>query len=151
MSFTVIRCHKLIRQKGDSIQTFLPYADFTLSVQCLDRLRLGKQRVEARQIHSALVSEYNGWRYHPAVRMWVGYQSALAVYYNMCLLEWTIRGYKNNMAPIIHDSNPPMPYWFGQRDFHISHQSNLVRKDSHHYRRYFPNVRNDIPYYWPGR
>jgi len=33
------------------MQTFLPYADFKESAQCLDYRRLGKQRVEAKQIH----------------------------------------------------------------------------------------------------
>ena len=34
------------------MQTFLPYADFQRSAQVLDYKRLGKQRVEALQIHN---------------------------------------------------------------------------------------------------
>ena len=36
------------------MQTFLPYEDFRESVRSLDDKRLGKQRVEAYQIISAL-------------------------------------------------------------------------------------------------
>ncbi len=58
------------------MQTFLPYEDFTLSAQCLDYRRLGKQRVEALQIFNALTGastkdgrEYRGWINHPATKM----------------------------------------------------------------------------------
>ena len=34
-------------------------------------------------------------------------------------------------------------------DFHISHQSNLLRKDEEHYRPWFPGIRNDHIYVWP--
>lgn len=36
------------------MNTFLPYADFQKSAQCLDNKRLGKQRVEAWQIYLTL-------------------------------------------------------------------------------------------------
>jgi hypothetical protein len=36
------------------MQTFLPYPDFRESLQVLDNKRLGKQRVEAYQIISAI-------------------------------------------------------------------------------------------------
>ncbi len=36
------------------MQTFLPYSDFRKSLESLDNKRLGKQRVEAYQIISAI-------------------------------------------------------------------------------------------------
>lgn len=54
------------------MQTFLPYADFARSAQVLDRARLGKQRVETKQIMLALTTEYYGWKYHPVTLMWSG-------------------------------------------------------------------------------
>ena len=39
------------------MQTFLPYADFSKSAGVLDRMRLGKQRVETLQILQKLVGE----------------------------------------------------------------------------------------------
>ena len=62
------------------VQTFLPYPDFAASAMALDRRRLGKQRVEALQILRALTRERYGWKHHPAVRMWAGYEEALACY-----------------------------------------------------------------------
>jgi len=59
------------------VQTFLPYADFGESARALDTRRLGKQRVETLQIVRALTRPGNGWRHHPAVRMWRGYEEAL--------------------------------------------------------------------------
>jgi hypothetical protein len=38
------------------------------------------------------------------------------------------------------------PWWFGFEEFHISHQSNLLRKDPIHYKQF--NVPNDLPYIW---
>ena len=39
------------------MQTFLPYENFDDSMQSLDNLRLGKQRVEALQIIKAIYSK----------------------------------------------------------------------------------------------
>jgi len=51
------------------VQTFLPYTDFIKSAKCLDYKRLGKQRVEAKQILNILLGETTkaGWTNHPAV------------------------------------------------------------------------------------
>ena len=42
-----------------------------------------------------------------------------------------------------------LPPWLGRRALHRSHQSALVRKDPVHYRPFFPNVPDDLPYVWP--
>lgn len=63
------------------MQTFLPYASFTDNAQCLDRQRLGKQRVEAFQILKTLLYG-GGWQHHPVVRMWAGSEQ--------CLVHWRI-------------------------------------------------------------
>lgn len=82
------------------MQTFLPYPDFVKSAECLDYRRLGKQRVEAKQILDILLNETDkkGWRNHPAVLMWKGYEEALALYHDTIILEWKNRGYKNSMV-----------------------------------------------------
>ena len=49
------------------MQTFLPYPDFVASARCLDRRRLGKQRVEVLQLLRALLVPGSGWANHPAV------------------------------------------------------------------------------------
>ena len=42
-----------------------------------------------------------------------------------------------------------VPSWIGDDIFHRSHQSNLVRKFPEHYRPFFPDVPDDLPYVWP--
>ena len=43
-----------------------------------------------------------------------------------------------------------LPPWLGDAAFHRSHQAALVRKDPEHYRRFFPDVPDDLPYVWPS-
>jgi hypothetical protein len=131
------------------MQTFLPYPDMRKSMSVLDYRRLGKQRVEALQIHNTLTGKSVGWRNHPAVLMWKDYEDALAVYMNTAIQEWVGRGYKNTMKQMIVPSYK-LPYWFGDEKLHTSHQSNLLRKDPIHYGKLF-NVAPDLPYYWPTR
>ena len=138
------------------MQTFLPYPLFSSSLDCLDDKRLGKQRVEARQIYDILTgkTQTKAWRHHPALLMWKGYEDALAVYYNMSLYYWQKRGYKNiKLKPIkISDcygfSYPP---WLGIEKFHNSHKSQLLKKNPVHYGYFKHCVTEDIPYYWPTK
>jgi len=137
------------------MQTFLPYPDFEKTACSLDRMRLGKQRVETFQILKALRDESNGWRNHPATRMWDGYEDALAVYGIAICQEWIGRGYKDTMLERFEDrltrnrKHVHYPWWIGDEDFHISHQSNLVRKMPEFYEPQFPGIPNDLPYVWP--
>ncbi|MEJ0010335.1 MAG: MSMEG_6728 family protein [Alphaproteobacteria bacterium] len=131
------------------MQTFLPYPDFEESMRVLDYRRLGKQRLEAKQLLRAIAGE-GGWVNHPATRMWRDYAPALALYHDEAIREWKRRGYRNTM-PLLKPkkSTIVLPHWLGDKPFHRSHQSNLVRKDADYYRKYFPNVPADLPYVWP--
>lgn len=135
------------------MQTFLPFPDFAKSASCLDMRRLGKQRVEAKQIYLALIDPSYGWQNHPAVRMWRGHETALAVYGLAICWEWTNRGYKDTLtdffAPRCVLSEYKVPNWVYNTALHLSHQSNLLRKDPVHYSKYFPNVPDNLPYIWP--
>jgi len=148
------------------MQTFLPYRDFEKSAKCLDYRRLGKQRVEAKQILNVLLGRTNkkGWRNHPCVTMWRDYELALQEYYNMILKEWIRRGYKNNMEfeytsyykhGILRVYQEPYtnpyyckPEWLN-KTFCASHRSNLLRKDPEWYGRFEWEEPNNLPYIWP--
>jgi hypothetical protein len=39
-----------------------------------------------------------------------------------------------------------LPIWFGNEEYHKSHQSNLVRKNPDFYRPFFPDIPNNLPY-----
>jgi len=133
------------------MQTFLPYSSFIKTFKCLDYRRLGKQRVEAYQILNILLegTDRKGWRNHPAVKMWKGYENALKQYHNECIKEWIHRGYNNNMKYELILGNTVMPPWVGKKTFHQSHQSNLIRKFPEHYSAYWPKVPDNLPYVWP--
>lgn len=132
------------------MQTFLPYADFDKSAQCLDTKRLGKQRVEALQILRAIYIPDYGWRHHPCTKMWKDYPHALQLYMNACIREWIKRGYKNTMQLAREDSFTVLPNWLGNKQLHLSHKSNLLKKDSEFYSKYNWDVPNNVPYYWCG-
>lgn len=131
------------------MQTFLPYSSFIKSAQCLDYRRLGKQRVEAYQIYRTLIGDTLGWRNHPAVKMWEGYKNVLAMYHNEIVNEWVKRGFKNNMKFLeVKDLQTP-PTWLGNKKFHASHRSNLLRKNEEYYRKFGWNEPTNLPYIWP--
>lgn len=141
------------------MQTFYPYIDAVSVAKCLDYRRLGKQRVEVLQILQCLLIKPTQWQNHPAVKMWKGYEAALAKYGIIMCEEWIKRGYKDTCKLKIwmlwskcwDKMDPVIPPWLGDEVFHRSHQSNLVRKYPEHYRKYFPNVPNDLLYYWPTK
>jgi hypothetical protein len=137
------------------MQTFLPYPDFQQSVKCLDYRRLGKQRVEARQILTALRGGSKGWVNHPATKMWRGYEPMLEVYLVFCINEWVARGYKNSMPYPDTDyagrvaTAFRIPWWLGNEPFHASHRSNLLRKDPAHYGQFGWSEPPTLEYVWP--
>jgi len=133
------------------MQTFLPYEDFEASAKCLDYKRLGKQRVEAWQLYQIVtgVRTSGGWINHPAARMWQGFPNLLAWYYNAMVDEWVKRGYRNTMEIIMVPPSMTQPFWLGDKKFHDSHKSNLLRKDPVFYKKYNWNVDASLGYYWP--
>ncbi|MER7663735.1 MULTISPECIES: MSMEG_6728 family protein [unclassified Streptomyces] len=149
------------------MQTFLPHPGFSESAHALDQRRLGKQRVEALQVLRGLTVPGYGWRRHPAVRMWTGYEEALVRYgLEMCRV-WADAGRGDTCAVTLVDdfhalrpdaavrsqeelaSEGDLPPWLGDAAFHRSHRSALVRKDPGFYRELFPDVPDDLPYVWP--
>ena len=141
------------------MQTFLPYPDFTQTAKTLDSRRLGKERIEAMQILTILtgLNQSKAWVNHPAVKMWRGYEVALSHYVYAICDEWTSKGYKDTckakvqdiMATHYVDRPLIMPPWLGRKDFHRSHQSNLLRKKYEWYSQFFKDVPSCLPYVWP--
>ena len=132
------------------MQTFLPYADFARSAACLDRQRLGKQRVECMQILQSLRIG-GGWSNHPAVKMWCGYEKSLENYAAATVSEWVRRGYKNNMLFRIFGpgdyENPP---WLGDEAFHAAHRAALLAKNPEWYGQWGWTEEPVINYIWPS-
>lgn len=137
------------------MQTFLAYSDFKKSLECLDYRRLGKQRIESKQILSAILNRptksgkpYKGWTTHPIVIMWKDYANALKLYHNLCIDEWVKRGYKNTMKHEVIEGEIIMPNWLGHEKFHSSHRSNLLRKNFEYYKVFKWKEESGDPYIW---
>lgn len=146
------------------MQTFLPLPSFRASAACLDNKRLGKQRVECKQILLCLgisVGEHeptnSRWRNHPAVRMWREYEIALIVYGIVVCREWRKRGFNDTLHAQFMRAytenrgvgSAKYPPWFRLKKFHASHRSNLLRKDYRHYSKFGWKEPISLPYHWP--
>jgi len=146
------------------MQTFLPYPNFEQCAQVLDNKRLGKQRVEVLQILRTLTGQSQGWQNHPAVKMWRGYEWALAEYGSEICVEWSRRGFQDTCYDKIMEiqdghtdsftSQPPP--WLGDIAFHASHRACLLGKDPEWYSRWGwhkePAMKGEDgkwPYVWP--
>lgn len=134
------------------------------TARLLDRQRICKQRIEAKQIIDAL-EEYDttgtitkaAWGKHPAVKSWIGFTNHLKVYFNIIVREWCSRGYKNTMQLYPIDEEPynivmcsfngisvqydrssfneySFPFWISFPPFYLSHQASLCRKNPKHYK-----------------
>ena len=150
------------------MQTFLPDPDFRQSALLLDRRRLGKQRVEALQVLRGLTVPGYGWRHHPAVRMWTGYEEALVRYGLEVCRVWCEQGHQDSCAGSLLAGLPAprpgtevrdqrqlaadgeLPPWLGDEAFHESHRSALLRKDPQTYADLFAGTPDDLPYVWPA-
>lgn len=152
------------------MQTFLPYSNFNKCAKTLDNKRLGKQRVEAWQILRTIKAgdSAKGWRNHPAVNMWRGHEIALCAYGIAMCNEWIVRGFNDNLkgkfVEAMLDYEPQVdfklpvgiediqalynPIWIGDDRIHLSHQSNLIRKDPDYYKPLFPNAPEGLAYFW---
>jgi len=95
------------------VQTFLTSPSYNRTSQSLDRLRLGKQRSEALTIAKICIHEtyrisleeldlyestYKRYYHHPAVLMWLGYESELIDYGLTICAEWQNRGYTDKLT-----------------------------------------------------
>lgn len=136
------------------MQTFLPYSSFLLSAQCLDRQRLGKQRIEAKQIIETLRGGKQGWANHPAVKMWKGYEASLALYGIEICEEWRRRGYKDTLLPWFHQFVVPTtthPWWLGEEKFHSYHRGTLLSKNPAWYSQFGWTEEAKYEYWWPTK
>lgn len=147
------------------VNTFLPYESFTESARCLDKARLGKQRVECHQILGVLLDwptkdgkPRKGWTNHPAVRMWRGHASKLMQYMNCMVQEWIDRGCNNSYkfwtdeeiaAVAANEAQQTLP-WLGFERLHSSHRAALLFKDSQWYMQFGWPEQPVRDYYWPA-
>lgn len=136
------------------VVTFLPYPDFIKCAKVLDVKRLMKQRVEAYQIIRCLQGITQGYKNHPAVKMWVGHTETLKLYFNCMIEEVYRRGYKNNIPMYkINRKKITCPWWLGYSTFHNSHKARLLQKNKDWYKKKFTVKQEYLSqgYIWPTK
>lgn len=105
------------------------------------------------QILNTLRGKSKGWRNHPAVLMWYGFEHALEAYHDIIINEWVARGFKNSMPLMIpggwYNTIKEFPLWCWDNRLFASHRSNLLRKDPVFYGQYGWTEGPDLPYFWP--
>lgn len=90
------------------MQIFRPYVDWSRSAAVLDDLRLGKQRVEAKQILNVFLRKagllrdgLRGWLNHPIVLLYYNggrpYVDDVIGMFNACVREWVRRGKQSSI------------------------------------------------------
>jgi hypothetical protein len=121
------------------VNTFIPYSNFKRIASILDYKRLGKQRVEAKQILNILLklTKKKGFTKHPIVHMWRNHTDALKYYYNCMVQEWIQRGYKNNMKLFKLPKHIEIPWFVKCKSINLSHQASLLRKYPAYYKKIF--------------
>lgn len=135
------------------MQTFVPYADMTASLNCLDNQRLNSQRSEARVILNGLLGKHSGWADHPTMDMWRGHERLLGLYARIADRLWVLRGFKSTYVPIeVEAGLGEPPWWWGYDEVHSSHRQALLTKNPKHYGPLFANNRlhwRGYQYVWP--
>jgi hypothetical protein len=153
------------------MQTFMPFKSFYHTAQALDNKRLNKQILECYQILKVLSSNdpKAGWRNHPAVKMWKGFEMGLFQYAMVMIEEANKRGIRteNNLRNLnelneraYKDWGYGMPLWMDDKKVMArvttTHKANLYRKDPIFYMDFVDAVanKNNEPccercnYYW---
>jgi len=153
------------------MQTFLPSTNSLECAQSLDNKRLNKQILEGYQILNVLSgrSKGGGWRNHPAVLMWKGYEHGLWKYIESMVQVANLRGIKTennvkNLNALYSEcaedwGNEHPSFWRDENKVMriiTTHRANLFKKDPIYYIRYQYAVNSpyNIPccstcqYYW---
>jgi hypothetical protein len=142
------------------MNVFLSSPGAAFSFTKLDRQRLGKQRVELKQILIALETG-GAWSRHPATLMWRGHIGYVARMGATCCGVWLERGYKDSLMPYFHSkmvehaTTNTTPRWLsdaawrGDCDFFEDVRANLVRKLPAHYAGFWPGTQPATGYRWP--
>jgi hypothetical protein len=153
------------------MQTFMTRKSYHRSMHDLDDKRLINQFEEAMQLARVIGGLTDGYRNHPAAKMWMTYDHALNVYIHNTIQERVLRwGQRYNrsrpgavdpwvrmdeLSRELREANGPLPPyevppWFEDLDVLRSHRSNLLRKLPGHYGHMWNEaISDDWPYLWP--
>lgn len=141
--------------------TFLPVKEFNLSAGYLDRQRLGKQRLEAKDILLHLVGpKISRWTHHPVMKMWKGHELELCLYGIAVCKQWIARGYVDNQLYWFEDTfcrllkewaispDNPIKLAVFSDELYASHRAALLWKDPKWYGQFGWKDKPMVKYVW---
>lgn len=146
------------------MRMYLPFNETKLNVACLSESDLTIQRNVAMTILETLGGKSKGWRWHPGVNMWIGYDVLLAKIAHAINVEWcgmnpeacsgsTGRGkvYDKQLNDMGYSSVVPTvtPWWWGNKEFHNRNKAAMLRSDPDWYGALFNGAKNDLCDWWP--
>ena len=136
--------------------TFLVDSSFSKTAECLDNKRLGCQRLEAWIILRTNLGLSGGWKFHPIVKAWKSYEWALCDYATTICLEWSKRGFVDNMySKFVELQNKVKekifvyPIWITNEKLLRSHRAALLAKNYNWYKKFNWKEKPEINYFWP--
>lgn len=127
------------------MQVFVPYPEPIKVVECLDRTRRWKQFAEVKQILDAIEGRTEGWKNHPATKMWAPYKQWLE-YYKNCFEAW-FSG-KNERAIKWSEEADLIRPPFLTDDFCDQHKRRLFTKAPELYPQFWPYGESDENWYF---
>ena len=139
------------------MQIFMPYSDYEKSGWSLYPGHPGHLGNQFYREGKTLVK--GGWKNHPASKIWWDYRFSLCEYLKILyhiLKEREINDYIIHYKEICElqkqFTNTGKPPFIGNKAFHDSHKSNLIRKDKEKnwnwYQQFNWQVPDSLPYIW---
>lgn len=130
------------------MQIFIPYPQPIEVARCLDKRRLNKQIIEAKQIISAIVKTDRGqvtaWASHPVVKMYRGNTEWLQLYTDC--LEYYRDGREDIAIHLSNQADRCRPKWMTEALCN-THKRRLVEKDREFYKKFWLYGISSINYY----
>lgn len=142
------------------MMTWLTRMSFLETARDLETPLLAQGVKETSELtHALLLGDTNGLENHPLVRMWNGYEVALAGYSAALNLELATRGVLDTthlrltqlVRNLRNNEDAPFmpPTWLEDTDILRSHRSNMVRRWPDDYKSTWKGTPELMPYLWP--
>lgn len=117
------------------------------TAKALDKKRLNKQIIEARQVMQAINGELKAWEKHPVVRMYEDNASVLWLRGYLKVLEMYRDGRRFLLGffdKLIHSIRPE----FHTREYYDQMKRRLYTKDPQHYAQWASLGTSEVNWYW---
>lgn len=128
------------------MQVFVPFYDIYMTASCLDRRRLWKQVLEAKQIIMAIDGISEAWKNHPVTKMYTPYLQWLVNYMNCLEAYWEGDLNRASMySKVIKCIKNPI---FLTQEFLDNHKKRLYTKDPVYYNQFSYLGTSEVNMYW---